>query len=61
MTSQQPTCKTLERLEAVTAAFLEEKIEEVEKAQNIKIKDVDVGLIPDPRGASPAVIVSVSV
>jgi hypothetical protein len=50
----------LERLEGVAGAFLEDKIAEVEKQQHIKIKDVEVALIPDSHGDSPAVAVVVS-
>lgn len=57
---KQATSAAIERLEGISAAFLEDKIAAVEKTQGIRIKDVEVALIPDPRGNSPAVEVIVS-
>lgn len=58
--NKQTTAAALERLEGVAADFLESNIAELEKAQGVKVKDVEVALVPDPRGASPAVTVVVS-
>lgn len=56
----QSTSAALERLEAVAAEFLETEIAEVEKAQGITIKDVEVAVVPDMRGNSPSITVVVS-
>ena len=58
--TKQSTSAALDRLEGLAADFLETKIADVEKAENVKIKDVDVALIPDASGNSPAVTVVVS-
>ena len=57
---KQTTSAALERLEGVAAEFLETNIADLEKAQGVKVKDVEVALVPDPRGASPSVTVVVS-
>ena len=58
--NKQSTAAALERLEGVAADFLEANIAELEKAQGVKVKDVEVALVPDPRGAGPAITVVVS-
>jgi hypothetical protein len=50
------TSAALERLEGVAAEFLEEKIADVEKAQHITIKDVEVAVVPDASGHNPPVV-----
>jgi len=57
---KQSTVAAVERLEGIAAAFLESNIADLEKAQRVKIKDVEVALIPDVHGHSPAVTVVVS-
>lgn len=57
---KQSTSAALERLEGVAAEFLEDKIAEVEKAQHIEIKDVEVAVVPGGLGDGPAVTVVVS-
>ena len=56
----QSTSAALERLEGQAAEFLEDKIADVEQAEGVKIKDVEVALIPDAHGASPTVTVVVT-
>ena len=58
--TKQSTSAAIERLEGIAADFLEANIADVEKAQDIKIKDIEVALVPDAGGASPAVTVIVS-
>lgn len=58
--TKQSTPAALERLEGLAADFLEVNIADVEKAQGIKIKDVDVDIIPDGHGGGPAITVVVS-
>jgi hypothetical protein len=57
---KQSTSAALERLETVAALFLEAEIADVEKAQGITIKDIEVAVVPDLRGDTPAVTVVVS-
>lgn len=58
---QQATSAAIERLEGLAADFLETKIADLEKSQGVHIKDVEVALIPDALGKSPAVTVIVSI
>lgn len=58
--TKQSTSVALERLEGLAADFLEANIADVEKAQGVKIKDVDVDVIPDAHGGGPTVTVVVS-
>jgi hypothetical protein len=58
--TKQATSAALERLEGVAADFLETKIAEVEKAQHIEIKDVEVAVIPGGHDDGPAITVVVS-
>lgn len=57
---KQSTTSAVERLEGIAAEFLEEKIAEVEKAQHIEVKEVDVAVVPGGHGESPAVTVVVT-
>jgi hypothetical protein len=56
----QSTSAALERLEGIAGEFLEDKIAVLENEQQIKIKEVEVALIPDSHGGSPAVTVLVT-
>ena len=58
--TQQSVSAALERLEGLSAEFLEQRIAEVEKVQHVKIKDVAVALVPGGHGSSPAVTVVVT-
>jgi hypothetical protein len=53
---KQSTSAALERLEGVAAEFLEDKIADVDKAQHITIKDVEVAIVPDAGGHKPSVV-----
>lgn len=55
------TVAAVERLESLAANALEELIEDAEGKADVKVKDVEVALIPDAHGASPAVFVTVTV
>ena len=57
---KQTTSAAIERLEGVAADFLEANIAAVEKAQGVTVKDVEVAVVPDPRGDGPAVTVVVT-
>ncbi len=55
------TIAAVERLESLAATALEDLIEDTEGKAEVKVKDVEVALIPDTHGASPAVSVTVTV
>lgn len=55
------TTAAVERLESLAAKALEELIEDTERKAQVKVKDVEVALIPDAHGASPTVFVRVTV
>ena len=55
------TAAAVERLENLAANALEELIDDIEGKENVKVKDVEVALIPDAHGASPTVFVTVTV
>jgi hypothetical protein len=55
------TAAAVERLEGLAANALEELIEDMEGKEDVKVKDVEVALIPDAHGASPTVFVTVTV
>lgn len=57
---KQSVSAALERMEGVAGEVLEDLISDIEKKQHVKIKEVEVALIPDAHGASPAVTVIVS-
>jgi hypothetical protein len=56
----QEVSSALERLEGQAGEFLEDKIAVLETEQHIKVKEVEVALIPDDHGGSPAVAVIVT-
>jgi hypothetical protein len=58
--SKQTTTAAIERLEGLAAEFLETQIADVEKAEGITIKDVEVAVVPEGNGDTPAVTVVVS-
>jgi hypothetical protein len=55
------TAAAVERLESLAANALEDLIEDAEGSAQVKVKEVEVALIPDTHGASPAVYVTVTV
>jgi hypothetical protein len=55
------TAAAVERLESLAANALEDLIEDTEGSAHVKVKEVEVALIPDVHGASPAVFVTVTV
>lgn len=55
------TIAAVERLESLAANSLEQLIEDTEGKAQVKVKEVEVALIPDAHGASPAVFVTVTV
>jgi hypothetical protein len=57
---KKSTTAAVERLEGVAGEFLEDKIADLEKAQKVKVKEVEVAVIPDLHGHSPAVTVVVT-
>jgi hypothetical protein len=61
MNKQATTTAALERLEGIAADFLETNIAVLEKAQGVSVKDVEVSVVPGPRGTSPVVTVEIEV
>jgi len=57
---KQTTSAALERLEGVAAEFLEDKIAEVQKAQQVEVKEVEVAVVQGGHGESPTVTVVVT-
>jgi len=57
---KQATSAALERLEAIAAQFLETEIANLETAQGVAVKEVEVAVVHDAPGESPVVDVTVS-
>jgi len=57
MTKKATTAAAIERLEGLAADFLESHIADLEKVEDVTVKDVEVAVVPDLRGGDAAVTV----